>query len=205
MAKQPHGAVRSLRPTILAALLGCYLCRTFVTPRSFGAGDRRGLSATGSDRRAPARAERLMRAAEADQAAEGVRIGLVHCPGVDKEWKGAFMALNVTNETYFQTEVPDSFQSNTVDVIVAVHDCESETVLPEILRGFQTVALTTNVPIVPVGPQEAGIDAIADRAVQMAEIRQQALMGGGPRRSIFFGIGSNQTAGDPKKKGKIYF
>lgn len=184
--------------------------------RSLGAG----LSATGSDTRA-SRAGRVLRAAEVDEAAAGVRIGLIHCPGLDKDWKGSFLALNVTNETYFQTEVPDAFQlplaakllamSNTVDVIVVVMDSSNgpvqAEVVPELLRGFQTVALTTNVPIVPTGSSlETGdIDTIADRAVQMAEIRQQALMGGGPRQSIFFGIGSNQTAGDPKKKGKIYF
>ncbi|CAE7854476.1 unnamed protein product [Symbiodinium sp. KB8] len=36
----------------------------------------------------------------------------------------------------------------------------------------------------------------------MAEIRQQALMGAGKRSSMFFGIGTNKTSGDPNKKGK---
>eukprot|EP00434_Breviolum_minutum_P006351 symbB.v1.2.005604.t1/scaffold324.1/size254390/1 len=217
MAKQPDAVVRSLRRTsVLAVLLGCCFCRTFVLPlRNFGAG----LSAAGSGART--RADRMARAAEADDVAAPaqVRIGLIHCPdGImefNKDWKTTFMALNFTNETYFQTEVPDSFQlplaskllamSNTVDVIVAVYSVTTQETLPEILRGFQTVALTTNVPIVPTREVQAeGMKTIADRAIQMAEIRQQALMGGGPRRSIFFGIGANKTAGDSKQR-KVYF
>ncbi|CAE7198979.1 unnamed protein product [Symbiodinium pilosum] len=73
--------------------------------------------------------------------------------------------------------------------------------LGELLRAYQTVSLTTNVPIVSLG---VDFDASkkADTAVQMAEIRQQALMGAGKRRSIFFGIGTNKTIADPNKKGK---
>ncbi|CAJ1364025.1 unnamed protein product [Effrenium voratum] len=144
-----------------------------------------------------------------------VRVGLIHIPGMIKDFRSAFEKLNVTNETYFQTEVPEAFQlplatkllamSNTVDVVVVVQTHRiSEQEQAEILRGFQTVALTTNVPVVPCNPS-SDLDSVADTAVQMAEIRQQALMGGGPRRSIFFGIGANKTGGDAGKKGKIYF
>eukprot|EP00931_Biecheleriopsis_adriatica_P096570 TRINITY_DN70212_c0_g1_i1.p1 TRINITY_DN70212_c0_g1~~TRINITY_DN70212_c0_g1_i1.p1 ORF type:complete len:245 (-),score=47.11 TRINITY_DN70212_c0_g1_i1:50-730(-) len=150
--------------------------------------------------------------AEADS---GVRVGVIHLPSMaGKDFRVAFEKFNVTNETFFQTEVPDSFQfplaakllamSNTVDVVVAVHGELGEE-KGEILRGYQTVALTTNVPIIPCSGDDAGIAAVADTAVQMAEIRQQALMGGGPRKSIFFGIGSNQTDSKTGKKDKIYF
>lgn len=143
---------------------------------------------------------------------------MLNVPGEGQAFREAFERLNVTNETYFQTEVPDAFQmpfaakllamSNTVDVVVAAHGKLLQAQQGEILRGYQTVTLTTNVPIVPcdAGADEAGLAAVADVAVQMAEIRQQALMGGGPRRSIFFGIGKNQTAAaTPAEKKKVYF
>eukprot|EP00930_Biecheleria_cincta_P000912 TRINITY_DN102103_c0_g1_i1.p1 TRINITY_DN102103_c0_g1~~TRINITY_DN102103_c0_g1_i1.p1 ORF type:complete len:221 (+),score=38.41 TRINITY_DN102103_c0_g1_i1:74-736(+) len=169
-----------------------------------------GISAAASLRRPNTR---LARAAEAGGAIEGARVGVLHMPGMGKDLLKPFEKFNVTNETFFQTEVPDAFQfplaakmlamSQTVDVIVACHGnpgAEKD----EILRGYQSVALTTNVPVVPCDGLD-GLGKAADTAVQMAEIRQQALSGGGPRKSIFFGIGSNKTAAGDKKKGKIYF
>lgn len=154
----------------------------------------------------------MARQAEAEGASQGARVGVLHMPGMGTDLLTPFEKFNVTNETFFQTEVPDAFQfplaakmlamSQTVDVVVACHGALGEE-KGEILRGYQTVALTTNVPIVPCSGKE-GLDSAADTAVQMAAIRQQALFGGGPRKSIFFGIGSNKTASEPKK-GKIYF
>mmetsp|Transcript_15976 Transcript_15976/g.30065 ORF Transcript_15976/g.30065 Transcript_15976/m.30065 type:complete len:220 (+) Transcript_15976:49-708(+) len=214
---------RSMRPALAlcaSLALGGWLvdawARTFLLPqRGVAAGD----ALAGRTLHRPPRMQRAAgaaRQAEADAAAEGgVRVGLIHVPELkDKaeEMKAAFEKLNVTNATYFQTEVPEAEQvpfaskllamSQTVDVVVAAHGLPEEN--QELLRAFQTVALTTNVPIVSCYG-EFDISKKADTAVQMAEIRQQALMAGGPRRSIFFGIGKNKTAGDPNKKGKIYF
>jgi len=154
-----------------------------------------------------------------------VRVGVLFLKGHGEGLLAAFEKLNVTNETFFQTEVPDAFQfplaakllamSNTVDVVVAAYGPLGEE-KSEILRGFMTIALTTNVPIVPCDvTSEEGIAKVADTAVQMAEIRQQAMTGtsaSGTRKNSFFGIGkgdpSNRTANpgdkDPKK-GKVYF
>mmetsp|Transcript_13917 Transcript_13917/g.29115 ORF Transcript_13917/g.29115 Transcript_13917/m.29115 type:complete len:244 (-) Transcript_13917:161-892(-) len=152
------------------------------------------------------------RAAEAE-AATGVRVGVLYIPGQGQGFKEAFEKLNVTNATFFQTEVPDAFQmplaakllamSNTVDVLVAAHGELGEE-KAEVLRGYQSVALTTNVAIVPYDCKPEGLASVADTAVAMGEIRQQALFGGGPRKSIFFGIGANKS-GTPAKKDKVYF
>mmetsp|Transcript_49568 Transcript_49568/g.95711 ORF Transcript_49568/g.95711 Transcript_49568/m.95711 type:complete len:242 (+) Transcript_49568:77-802(+) len=150
-------------------------------------------------------------ARRAETAEVGVRVGVLTVPGQGEGLRETFEKFNVTNQTYFQTEVPTAFQmplaakllamSNTVDVVVAAHGTLGEE-RQEIIRGYMTVSLTTNVPIVPVdGDGEA---AAADVAVQMAEIRQQALLGAGPRRSNFFGIGTNTSAA-PAKKEKVYF
>lgn len=161
--------------------------------------------------------QRLHRLALASEgsATAGVRVGVLYVTGSTQDFKTAFERLNVTNETYFQTEVPDAFQfplaakllamSNTVDVVLASHGQLGEE-KGEILRGYMTVSLTTNVPIIPFDGQ-GDLAKAADTAVQMAEIRQQALMGGGPRKSIFFGIGleKNETKGTGEKKGKVYF
>lgn len=153
----------------------------------------------------------MERQAETEDAT-GVRVGVLYVPSQGLDLREAFENLNVTNETFFQTEVPDAFQmplaakllamSNTVDVIVAAHG-ELKEERAEVLRGYQTVALTTNVPIVPFDGKD--VASTADKAVQMAEIRQQALLGGGPRRSIFFGIGANKSSSQPKKDKKVYF
>jgi len=156
------------------------------------------------------------RAAGADAAA-GVRVGVMTVPGVggsEANFRELFEKLNVTNETYFQTEVPDALQtplaakflamSQTVDVIVVAHGDVQGTTATELLRAFQTVALTTNVAIVPCGAF-ADLAKIADIAVQMGEIRQQALLGGGARKSTFFGIGSSNSTEAPAKKQKVYF
>ncbi|CAK9043440.1 Hypothetical protein SCF082_LOCUS24828, partial [Durusdinium trenchii] len=202
------------RTLAASVLLGLCLCRTFVAPLRSARGA--GSPLAGLNPR-PRSSHLAMRATQAEETAAGVRVGLIHCVDIKEEWSQAFEALNVTNETYFQTQVPDSFQlplaakllamSNTVDVIVAIHSIEDKTDpdYPELLRGFQTVALTANVPIVHhYFDGKSTPEEVADRAVQMGEIRQQALLGGGPRKSIFFGIGANKT-GDPKKGGKIYF
>jgi len=153
----------------------------------------------------------LRRAEDSDS----VRVGLLFVPGQDKDVREAFEKRNVTNETYFQTEVPNGFQmplaakllamSNTVDVVVAAHG-ELKEDRPAVLRGYQTVALTTNVPIVPLDSAD-GLAAAVDAAIVMGEIRRQALLGGGVsgQKSIFFGLGKNATAAPPKKKEKIYF
>jgi len=154
------------------------------------------------------------RAAEAEAAA-GVRVGVLYLPGQGQGFKEAFEKRNVTNATFFQTEVPDAFQmplaakllamSNTVDVLVAAHGELGEE-KAEVLRGYQSVALTTNVAIVPYDCKPEGLDSVADTAVAMGEIRQQALFGGGPRKSKFFGIGANANkTGTPAKKDKVYF
>lgn len=156
-----------------------------------------------------------------EQAAEpappvGLRVGLLRLPGEGEGFKELFdKSFNVTNETFFQTEIPDAFQfplaakllamSNTVDVIVAAHgDVKDEKA--EVMRGYQTVALTTNVPIIPADGalDAAAMEKAAAAAVNMGEIRQQALMGTGPRSSNFFGIGANKSA-PPADKKKIYF
>lgn len=144
--------------------------------------------------------------------ANALRVGLLHLPGKGKAFQEAFDVRNVTNETFFQTEVPSAVQmplaakllamSNTVDVIVIAHGSPAEYPTP-LLQGYQTVALTTNVPVVPC-EGDGDIEETADTAIAMAEIRQQALMGKGPRRSMFFGIGSNDTNA-PGKKEKVYF
>merc|ERR1712129_274910 len=142
------------------------------------------------------RASELARRAET--ADGGVRVGVLSLPGQGEGLREIFEKLNVTNQTFFQTEVPSALQmplaakllamSNTVDVVVAAHGALGDE-RQEIIRGYMTVSLTTNVPIVPV--ESDGEAAAADVAVQMAEIRQQALLGTGPRRSNFFGIGTN--------------
>lgn len=149
--------------------------------------------------------------AAAAAAPIGVRVGVLALPGKGAGVRESFFKLNITNETYFQTEVPDALQmpfaakllamSNTVDVIVAMHG-DVKDMKTEMYRMYQTVALNTNVPIVPCDADD--ISAAADVAVQMGEIRQQALLGGGPRRSIFFGIGKNVTAPQPQKQ-KVRF
>lgn len=162
-------------------------------------------------------ARRLMiarHAESAEAAASGIRVGVLQLAGEKGAFKEAFEKLNVTNETFFETEVPDAFQmplaakllamSNTVDVIVAAHG-ELQDEKAAVLRGYQTVALTTNVPIVPCDGA-AAVEDVAGKAVQMGEIRQQAIMGGGPRKSTFFGIGTNRTgSAAPGEKKKIYF
>jgi len=143
-----------------------------------------------------------------------VRVGVLTVPGTDGAsfWE-ELQKLNITNETFFQTEVPAAFQmplsakllamSNTVDVIIAAHGTLKEDKF-EILRAYQTVALTTNVPIVPF---DAGEDIVgaASAAVKMAAMRRAALnivdMGKG---GTFFGIGKNETK-TPGKKEKVYF
>lgn len=143
----------------------------------------------------------------------GVRVGVLHLPGLGEKLRETFEQMNFTNETYFQTPVPDSFQmplaakllamSNTVDVVIVEHGDLGET-QSSLLRSYQTVALTTNVPIVPCDP-DTDISTVAATAVSMAELRLQAVKGGGARRSIFFGLGANKTAPAPAKKEKVYF
>ncbi|CAE6911969.1 unnamed protein product [Symbiodinium sp. CCMP2592] len=196
---------------VLTGWLTDALARTFLLPRS-SAGS--GALAGHTLQRSSPRPHFVLRRAEGPDAAEGVRVGLIHVPELkDKaeEMRAALEKLNVTNATYFQTEVPEAEQvplaakllamSNTVDVVVAGHGDAQEAALPELLRAYQTVALTTNVPIVSLGPT-FDAEKKADTAVQMAEIRQQALMGAGKRSSMFFGIGTNKTSGEPSKKGK---
>lgn len=208
-----RGAAALGAAVVLTGWLSDALARTFLLPRSSA-----GSSALAGHtlQRSSPRPHFVLRA-ESPDAAEGVRLGLIHVPELkDKaeEMREALEKLNVTNATYFQTEVPEAEQvplaakllamSNTVDVVVAGHGDAEEAALPELLRAYQTVALTTNVPIVSLGPT-FDAEKKADTAVQMAEIRQQALMGAGKRSSMFFGIGTNKTSGDPNKKGKIYF
>mmetsp|Transcript_87503 Transcript_87503/g.271926 ORF Transcript_87503/g.271926 Transcript_87503/m.271926 type:complete len:255 (-) Transcript_87503:44-808(-) len=227
----PTRRARVLFPAVAAAAalsLGSWVCsplRLFASPLPLGLASPRvqagvpphaGLFAgEASSRygRSSARASAAARRAAASEAATtGVRVGVLYVAGQGQDLKAAFEQRNVTNETFFQTEVPDSFQmplaakllamSNTVDVVVAAHGPLGEE-RSEVLRGYQTVALTTNVPIVPLDVG-TGADKVAEAAVTMAEIRQQALFGGGPRKSIFFGIGANKTR-SPAKKDKVYF
>lgn len=156
------------------------------------------------------------RAAAGEAGGTGaVRVGVLYIAGVGQELKEAFEKRNVTNATFFQTEVPDAFQmplaakllamSNTVDVVVAAHGDLGEE-KSEVLRGYQSVALTANVPIVPYDGRPEGLEKAADVAVAMGEIRQQALFGAGARKSTFFGIGANQSeSGSSTKKDKVYF
>jgi len=156
----------------------------------------------------------VARPAAPAEATTGVRVGVLYIAGQGQELKAAFEKRNVTNATFFQTEVPDAFQmplaakllamSNTVDVVVAAHGELGEE-RAEVLRGYQSVALTTNVAVVPYDGKPEGLDGAADTAITMAEIRQQALFGGGPRKSIFFGIGANKTGTPAKGDKKIYF
>lgn len=157
---------------------------------------------------------RIARGAESDATpASPARVGVIHVPSCSEaDFRSEFEKLNVTSDTYFQTEVPNAFQlplaakllamSNTVDVIVAAHGELQAAEVPEVMRGFQTVSLTTNVPVVPLARAE-DVASAASSAVQMAEIVQQA-RGTGVRRSIFFGIGANKTS-TPAKKEKVYF
>ena len=56
---------------------------------------------------APGAARQRFRVARrAEEATEGVRVGLIHVDDVQEQWREAFVALNVTNKTYFQTQVP---------------------------------------------------------------------------------------------------
>lgn len=146
----------------------------------------------------------------------GVRVGVLNVKGATGDFKAAFESLKVnTSAAYFQTEVPDVFQlpmaakwlamSQTVDVIVAAHGALSAEDKTELLRSYQNVALTTNVPMVPCTEGVDTLDKVAEVALAMGEIRQQALMQGGPRKSMFFGIGKNDTATPPGKKDKVYF
>merc|ERR1719277_2782327 len=124
------------------------------------------------------------RSAAGEAGTGDVRVGILYIAGVGQELKEAFEKRNVTNATFFQTEVPDAFQmplaakllamSNTVDVLVAAHGSVAGEQLAEILRSYQSVALNTNVPIVPFDGNEAEASKIGDVAVQMGEIRQQA-------------------------------
>lgn len=164
---------------------------------------------------AQARGVAVRRRAAAAAAAEGpgVRVGVLHLPGLGEKFRDTFEQMNFTNETYFQTPVPDAFQmplaakllamSNTVDVVIVEHGALGDT-KSSLLRSYQTVALTTNVPIVPCEP-DSDISTVAATAVSMAELRLQAVKGGGSRRSIFFGLGANKTATAPAKKEKVYF
>lgn len=166
------------------------------------------------------RAFHMARSAGSDSEApsDGTRIGLLTIPGVDAEpFKAALTKLkfNVSNETFFQTEIPDALQipvaakflamSQTVDVMIAAHGKPPDGIEIELLRAYQSLALNTNVPIVPCR-SVGDVDKVADIAIQMGEIRQQALRGGGKRKS-FFGLGKNSSSEDDKEKkpGKIYF
>jgi len=167
-------------------------------------------------RQAEGEAEVAAVAAVAAAAKNGseVRVGVLTVPGQEGVafWE-ELQKLNITNETFFQTEVPAVFQmplsakllamSNTVDVIIAAHGTLKEDRF-EILRAYQTVALTTNVPIVPF---DAGEDIVgaASAAVKMAAMRRAVLnivdMSKGGK---FFGIGKNETM-RPAKKEKVRF
>mmetsp|Transcript_24043 Transcript_24043/g.55520 ORF Transcript_24043/g.55520 Transcript_24043/m.55520 type:complete len:256 (-) Transcript_24043:154-921(-) len=147
----------------------------------------------------------------------GIRVGVLVVKGmnVGNAYKEAFQKRNVT-DNYFETEVPETSQlplaakflamSNTVDVIVASYlpiDQVDRDI--ELGRSLQTVALSTNVPIVP-SPGSGNIDGTADTAEAMAEIRQQALFRGGTRGGVFYGIGAdNKTDSGKKDKEKVYF
>jgi len=212
-----------LAPTLLlVGIRSLFTCATWTRslafmaagPSASAAGTKLGrasssLAGSSMNDDAMSRASGLARRAE--NAEVGVRVGVLSVPGQGEGLREIFEKLNVTNETYFQTEVPSVFQmplaakflamSNTVDVVVAAHGTLGE-MRQEIIRGYMTVSLTTNVPIIPV--ENDGESAAAEEAVQMAEIRQQALLGTGPRRSNFFGIGTN-TSATPAKKDKVYF
>lgn len=201
-----------LAATVAAVVAACLALggpRLWLSGVAGAAGRHAGHHHRGGVRRSASTALR----AEGTALPVGIRVGVLVLPGRGVDYRTAFEKLNVTNETYFQTEVPDAFQmpfaakllamSNTVDVIVAVHGDVLPERKPEILRGYQTVALTTNVAIVPCDTED--VSDAASVAVQMGEIRQQALLGGGPRRTMFFGIGKNQTDTKPVKKEKVYF
>ena len=122
-------------------------------------------------------------------------------------------ASNVSRKAFFQAEVPTAFQlpiaakflamSRTVDVIVIAHGDPPDRA--ELLRSYQTTALATNVPIVPCEGY-GDVSDITDIALQMAEIRQQAVLGQGVRKSNFFGIGDNTSKPAGKRLDtKVYF
>jgi len=140
--------------------------------------------------------------------------------GADLKAELEKLKVNMTSG-FFQTELPDAFQipisakwlamSQTVDAIVVAHGAMTPEQKSEALRTYQSVSLNFNVPLIPCTEGEDAAAQVAATAVQMAEIRMQALMGGGPRGSNFFGIGKNAT-GDasaagaaPGKKEKVYF
>jgi len=142
-----------------------------------------------------------------------VRVGVLTVPGQeDVAFWEELQKLNITNETFFQTEVPAAFQmplaakllamSNTVDVIIAAHGTLKEDKF-EILRAYQTVALTTNVPIVPFDVGEDIVGA-ASAAVKMAAMRRAVLNIVDMSKGSFFGIGKNETK-TPAKKEKVRF
>eukprot|EP00927_Polykrikos_kofoidii_P030165 TRINITY_DN26005_c0_g1_i2.p1 TRINITY_DN26005_c0_g1~~TRINITY_DN26005_c0_g1_i2.p1 ORF type:complete len:270 (-),score=37.11 TRINITY_DN26005_c0_g1_i2:295-1104(-) len=144
----------------------------------------------------------------------GTRVGLLMVPSFGHGFREQVRRLNVTDEAYFETEVPDALQvpliakflamSQTVDVIIAAHGDLKDGVRQELLRAYQSVALTTSVAIVPWEPADEP-SKVADIAVRMGDIRQQAVLGGDLRTSLFFGIGKgNETKFTPRKQ-KVYF
>lgn len=142
----------------------------------------------------------------------GIRVGVLVLPDSDAGVWDIFAKLNVTEDAYFQTEVPSTFQlplaakllamSNTIDVVMVAHSALGEGERSELYRSLQSVALATNMPVVPADPE--GVLAAASTALQMGEMRQQAVFRGGPRKNTFFGIGQNQTAPTTQEE-RVYF